>query len=405
VIGCNPNYPEHFEGLIDEVRVYNRALNPGEIQPDIVGPTVPTNLEAVLESEENETEVSWTPSTDPAFADGHPGSGLRNYSFRYRLEGGSWSSWQSTFGISFVIPETTEGDRIRVNVIATDMAGNVSPLRADTLVTEPTMVTPENVGEEAVNETGNPTLASEPAYLGEMFEKEEAFSRLEAFEEKLCASNPSPCGKYNGRDAANYSIKWNLTDLGQEDARFRSNRNFDYFGGQGGDCTNYVSQALYNGGIRFMRANGINDPDARELGVPSNFEHGNSSWWSYFTSATNGPFAIRDYEVTESWVRAYVLRDHLLTNGLGKVVLSGERIKVGDIIFYDLHGLNLANADHSQIVVAVGKRKIWVAQHSPGYIQTFKRVLNRNNTPDHKLFVDWEYQVVRPLHTAANIQD
>ena len=36
VIGCNPNYsPERFDGLIDEVRVYNRALNDGEIAADL----------------------------------------------------------------------------------------------------------------------------------------------------------------------------------------------------------------------------------------------------------------------------------------------------------------------------------------------------------------------------------
>ena len=35
VIGCNPNYPpERFDGLIDEVRVYNRALDAGELQND-----------------------------------------------------------------------------------------------------------------------------------------------------------------------------------------------------------------------------------------------------------------------------------------------------------------------------------------------------------------------------------
>ncbi|HKO37470.1 MAG TPA: LamG domain-containing protein, partial [Solirubrobacterales bacterium] len=33
-IGCNPLYPEDFDGLIDEVRIYNRALSIGEVNAD-----------------------------------------------------------------------------------------------------------------------------------------------------------------------------------------------------------------------------------------------------------------------------------------------------------------------------------------------------------------------------------
>jgi hypothetical protein len=36
-IGGNQPYGEYFNGLIDEVRVYNRALAPGEIQTDMNG--------------------------------------------------------------------------------------------------------------------------------------------------------------------------------------------------------------------------------------------------------------------------------------------------------------------------------------------------------------------------------
>ena len=40
VIGCNPNYTsEVFDGLIDEVRIYNRALGEGELEPN-QGPDV-----------------------------------------------------------------------------------------------------------------------------------------------------------------------------------------------------------------------------------------------------------------------------------------------------------------------------------------------------------------------------
>jgi len=34
-IGGSTSYGEHFEGQIDQVRIYNRALSPSEIQVDM----------------------------------------------------------------------------------------------------------------------------------------------------------------------------------------------------------------------------------------------------------------------------------------------------------------------------------------------------------------------------------
>ena len=40
-IGGNVPYGEYFQGLIDEVRVYNRALSAAEIQSDMTSPLAP----------------------------------------------------------------------------------------------------------------------------------------------------------------------------------------------------------------------------------------------------------------------------------------------------------------------------------------------------------------------------
>jgi hypothetical protein len=40
-IGGNVPYGEYFQGLIDEVRVYNRALSAAEIQSDMNTPIAP----------------------------------------------------------------------------------------------------------------------------------------------------------------------------------------------------------------------------------------------------------------------------------------------------------------------------------------------------------------------------
>ena len=40
-IGGNSPYGEYFQGLIDEIRIYNRALTQAEIQADMAAPTTP----------------------------------------------------------------------------------------------------------------------------------------------------------------------------------------------------------------------------------------------------------------------------------------------------------------------------------------------------------------------------
>ena len=72
-IGGN-QYGENFTGLIDDVRVYNRALTPAEIQTDMATPlggassdttppSVPSSVVASAVSS-SQVNVSWTASTD-----------------------------------------------------------------------------------------------------------------------------------------------------------------------------------------------------------------------------------------------------------------------------------------------------------------------------------------------------
>ena len=72
-IGGN-QYGENFSGLIDDVRVYNRALTPAEIQTDMATPlggassdttppSVPLSVAASAVSS-SQVNVSWSASTD-----------------------------------------------------------------------------------------------------------------------------------------------------------------------------------------------------------------------------------------------------------------------------------------------------------------------------------------------------
>ena len=120
-IGGNGIWPEFFRGLIDELRVYNRALTQAEIQadmnasvgvPDTTPPSTPTNL-ARTASTPTSISVSWTASTDNA--------GIANYNlFR---NGGPAGTSPTT---STVFSGLTCGTSYDLAVQAVDFAGNVS---------------------------------------------------------------------------------------------------------------------------------------------------------------------------------------------------------------------------------------------------------------------------------------
>jgi len=121
-IGSNANGSEHwYDGQIDEVRVYNRALSTSDIQalyaytggpPDTQAPTTPTNLTASAISS-SQINLSWTASTDNIGV-----TGYRVYRGGTQVASPSTTSYSDT-GLS---PSTTYS----YTVAAVDAAGNVS---------------------------------------------------------------------------------------------------------------------------------------------------------------------------------------------------------------------------------------------------------------------------------------
>ena len=70
-IGGNSIWGEYFSGLIDEVRIYNRALSASEIQTDMTTPITPTDTQAPsapanlsASGAVSSASLSWTASTD-----------------------------------------------------------------------------------------------------------------------------------------------------------------------------------------------------------------------------------------------------------------------------------------------------------------------------------------------------
>src|SRR5262249_16779407 len=139
-IGQRPGFPGNFNfnGRIDEVRIYSRALTQAEIQVDMntpvgaaadpVPPTTPTNVTATAITG-NQVDLTWSPSTDNVGVTG------------YRLvrcigatcgEFVHLASVPDTMYTDFnVTPNTT----YRYEVRATDAVGNQSPYSAPVVVT------------------------------------------------------------------------------------------------------------------------------------------------------------------------------------------------------------------------------------------------------------------------------
>jgi glucose/arabinose dehydrogenase len=155
-IGRNPGGGQHFKGLIDEVRVYGRALSPAEVQalydeagaplpPDTQAPSTPTNLSASAISS-SQVDLSWTASTDDR--------GVAGYRI-YRDETQVGTSATASFRDGGLAPSTTYSYR----VAAVDTAGNLSPRSTAVTATTPA-TTPEPTQREDVTLTNaltNPT--------------------------------------------------------------------------------------------------------------------------------------------------------------------------------------------------------------------------------------------------------
>ncbi len=129
-IGGDSAFGQYFKGIIDEVRVYNRALAPAEIQNDMTvaisqavldtqAPTAPSNLTGTS-SGPNQINLSWTASTDNVGVTGYllercTGSGCTSFA---QIATPTTATYSNT-GLT---ASTSYSYRVR----ATDAAGNLS---------------------------------------------------------------------------------------------------------------------------------------------------------------------------------------------------------------------------------------------------------------------------------------
>lgn len=94
---------------------------------DRTPPTPPQNLHFTT-PEEGSAQAAWDAATDPVLPDGTPGSGVRQYQSRYRVNGGSWSDWE-TMGraarLNDEVYDKPAGTHVDFEVRAIDAVGNI----------------------------------------------------------------------------------------------------------------------------------------------------------------------------------------------------------------------------------------------------------------------------------------
>jgi chitodextrinase len=140
-IGGNQPYGEYFQGLIDDVRVYNRALTALDIQndmntpvtpsvPDTTPPSAPTGLNAAAASS-TQVNLSWTAATDAGGIAGYRVERCAGASCTDFAEVGAPGA--TTFNDTGLTASTTYRYRVR----AADLSSNLGAYSAIATATTP----------------------------------------------------------------------------------------------------------------------------------------------------------------------------------------------------------------------------------------------------------------------------
>jgi hypothetical protein len=118
----------------------------------------------------------------------------------------------------------------------------------------------------------------------------------------------------------------------------------DSLAGGGGDCTNFVSQALYEGGWIMVY------PSATSF----------STWWAE-------PLNYDRQQRSRSWGSAEQFKHFLQYSGRARPCLLTE-LTLGDVIQEGLPGRG--HVSHTMIITKMAQGKIFLSYHSTDYMNT-----------------------------------
>lgn len=155
----------------------------------------------------------------------------------------------------------------------------------------------------------------------------------------------------------------------------KRNSYYQDFENSGGDCTNFVSQCLYKGGLK----------ESKYSDEPFGVDYQTTKWYhakyTVWTEVFGMKFNYRTkWKVSTTWIRVigsnasgWGLGDYLGDDGLGYQTLTFydfwdllPYVEVGDVI--QLTGNNSSRRSHSIIVSGVTKDDIFFCSHTYDYV-------------------------------------
>jgi YD repeat-containing protein len=96
---------------------------------DRTAPGLASGFTAYYDATNQQADIMWSPPDDPQLVDGTPGSGIGDFTYRYREGTGAWSAWTDNGGASsIVVPSNHAADEFDVEVQTADAVGNVGAI-------------------------------------------------------------------------------------------------------------------------------------------------------------------------------------------------------------------------------------------------------------------------------------
>jgi hypothetical protein len=134
-IGCNKVLGAYFQGRIDEVRIYGRALGATETV-DVHAPRFAKRFQGYASETKGteSTEIFFEGAEDPTLPNGDPGSGIDVYRYRTSVDGATYTGWEESSTPYFGLAGVHEGDEISIQLTLRDHVWNESGIYESTMI-------------------------------------------------------------------------------------------------------------------------------------------------------------------------------------------------------------------------------------------------------------------------------